>query len=257
MRQLLMLGFYCEVYRREPLCRVYINNVLVDEFNISHTPRIDAWKADMILDPAIWFYDRFIHESSPSFYKFIEFNDFDCDYLDIRVEIQNNDNNYANGFMTQHTRVMLSQCYLANIKLWGKFDQIKNRWKFCQRNWHGNGRSIAKYYSGLRNHIFNNLAYHTEMHFPDIVQQLQSKEKIKLNFSNYQDLPRQWQNWPNKHWVGSSGYFHLTLTKKLGFWRHSTDRRRGWWKLSHLNINFLTNLYNKYKQYEDQRSINT
>jgi hypothetical protein len=54
MRQLLMLGFYCEVYRREPLCRVYVNNVCVDEFNIPHTPNNNSWNLDKQLDPAVW-----------------------------------------------------------------------------------------------------------------------------------------------------------------------------------------------------------
>ena len=52
MRQLLMLGFYCEVYKKEPLCRVYVNDVLLDEFNIPHTPRKKIeWNSDIILDP--------------------------------------------------------------------------------------------------------------------------------------------------------------------------------------------------------------
>jgi hypothetical protein len=52
MRQLLMLGFYCEVYKREPLCRVYVNDVLLDEFNIPHTPQKEIeWNSDIILDP--------------------------------------------------------------------------------------------------------------------------------------------------------------------------------------------------------------
>ena len=257
MKQLLILGFLCEVYTKEPLCRVYVNDVLVDEFNIPHTPRIDAWTADMILDPAHWNHNSFIHKSSPSFYKFIEFNNFDSKSLDIRVEIQNNDNNYANGFMTQYTRVMLCQSYLAPIKLWEDFDQIRNRWKFSQLNWHGDTRSVAQYYSGPRNFALDNIAEYADMHFLDIIQQTQLNQQQKSNLSNHQDLSPVHQGFSNRYWVGSSGYYHLTLKKKLGFWRHSTDRRRGWWKLAVGNGNAVKDLYDKYLQYEDTRSTDT
>ena len=252
MRQLLMLGFYCQVYRQEPVCRVYVKDVLVDEFNIPNTPRIDAWTADMILNPAIGSHGRFIHESSQSFYKFIEFDDFDSRSLDIRLEIQNNDNNFSNGFMTQHSLVMLSQCYLASVKFWENFAQINKRWKFNQYNWHGHGKSILHYYSGLRSYVFTNLAMYLDLHFPDITQQSNQHEQYKRRISNYQNLPQSWKDNPNEHWIGSSGYCHLTLAKKLGFWRHSTDRRKGWWKITMSGeVEFL---YNKYLQHEDTRN---
>jgi hypothetical protein len=104
----------------------------------------------------------------------------------------------------------------------------------------------------LRNYALNNLAVFADMHFPDITQQLQSKEQLKLEHINYQDLPRQWQGTPNEYWTGSSGYWHLTLAKKLGFWRHSNDRRRGWWKLSTLDN--TKDIYYKYTQHEDKRN---
>jgi hypothetical protein len=157
--------------------------------------------------------------------------------------------------MTQHTRVMLCQCWLASAKIWKGFDNIRQHWKFSQHNWHGNTKSVIQYYTGLRCAIFNNLAEYAEMHFPDITQQLHSKAQAKLTFSNYQDLPRMFDLSPSRHWVGSSGYFHLTLAKKLGFWRHSTDRRRGWCKLS--MDGFQYNLSDKYLQYENTRNINT
>ena len=263
MRQLLMLGFYCEIYRRQPLCRLYVNDVLVDEFNIPHTPRKDTFIYEKILDPEFWTLMQYQLQVNPPFIKFLELDNAGVRSLDLRVEIQNNDNNYANGFVTQHTRVMLCQCWLAPVKVLEQFDQIKNRWKYSMHNWHrwhsytnytSYTESIAKYYSGWRNYVLDNLAAYADMYFPGIDQQPQSIEQLKSLYSNYQDLPHLSQNSAMTHWIGSSGYFHITLTKKLGFWRPSTDRRRGWQKLSH--IHNVMDLHNKYKNYEDTRSIN-
>ena len=36
MRYLLVVGFNCKVYRREPQARLFFNEKLIDEFNIKH-----------------------------------------------------------------------------------------------------------------------------------------------------------------------------------------------------------------------------
>ena len=259
MRQLLILGFYCEVYRREPLCRIYINDVLVDEFNIPHTTRKKIDVGSFCLSPKHYGVEQFDLESNTPFLKYLEFDHLG-DHLYLRIEISNNDNNYTNGFMTQYTRVMLSQCWLAPTKFWKEFEQIKDRWKYSAKNWHkwqNSTNYIAQYFTGHKNCVFNNHIQQIDMYFPDIIQLPLSNEERKPYCSNYQDLPQMWQTFPGRYWTGSSGYFHLTLMKKLGFWRHSTDRRRGWWKISQLHINMIKNLYDKYKQYEDPRSIDT
>ena len=249
MRQLLMLGFYCEAYRREPLCRVYVNDLLMDEFNIPHTPRNTPF---IKLDPAFWSLEHYQLQPNPTFLKLIEFDDNCGRFLNLRVEIQNNDNNHTNGFMTQYTRVMLCQCWLASKNVWEKFDQIFDRWKYSRHNWHSKIGSDVQYYLGLRNYVLDNLAIHADMHFPDITQSPCSSEQRKKFACNHQHLPQMWQENPSGYWTGTSGHFHLTLSKKLGFWRHSTDRRRGWWKIS--LVNNMKDLYDKYRSNEDQRS---
>ena len=87
------------------------------------------------------------------------------------------------------------------------------------------------------------------LRFPDITQHPQSEEQLKLHCSNHLDLPAMWQDNPAEHWIGSSGYCHLTLKKKLGFWRLSTDRRRGRWGLN--EIDTVKYLYDKYLRYEN------
>jgi hypothetical protein len=232
--------------------------MLVDEFNIPHTPKINLWSNEMTLDPMYWCKDQGYLESNIPFLKILELDDTGERSMDLRVEIHNDDNNYANGFMTQSTLVLLCQCWLAPVKVWEQFDQIWDRWKYSRHNWnkyYNHTRSVTYYYPGWRNHIFDNLAIYADMHFPNITQQLQSEEQLKSHCSNHQDLPQIWQEFPNLHWTGASGYFHLSLAKKLGFWRHSTDRRRGYWKLS--LIKNVKDLYDKYRNDEDKRSVNT
>ena len=252
MRQLLMLGFYCEVYRREPRCRVYVNDVLVDEFNIPHTPYKQVDTNNTTLNPK--YYEHNNSKLHTLFLKYIEFDDQDIENMDIRIEIQNNDNNYANGFMNKYTRVMLSHTFLLSKKLLNRIDNLKNSWKFSVENYHiHTKKEIDMYYSNKKNQIFENFCIGMTLNFPGIVQQQISLEKKCIN---WQDLPPLWQYNPGEHWIGNSGYFHLILKKKLGFWRHIKDRRKGRWKVGQINI-LARELYDKYKQYENQRSIDT
>ena len=255
MRQLLVLGFYCEVYRREPLCRIYVNDILLDEFDIPHTPIINTWGSEVHLDPAYWSRDQIELKSNPLFFKFLELDDAGENSMDIRVEIQNNDNNYANGFMTRYSRVKFRQCWLAPVKMWEEFDQIQDRWKFDRKKRQNKINYIVQYYPGRRNYVFDNFMIYADMHFPDIKQQPLSDQCKKGVIYNGHFHPQLWKEYPDEHWVGSSGHYRLTLVKKLGFWRHSTDRRRGWWKLAKISVNNVKDLYDKYKQYEDTRSI--
>ena len=36
MRYLLVVGFACDVYRREPRARIFVGDKLIDEFLVSH-----------------------------------------------------------------------------------------------------------------------------------------------------------------------------------------------------------------------------
>jgi hypothetical protein len=231
--------------------------VLVDEFNIPHTPYKNLYTFDMHLDPAIRSKDQYILESNPAFLKYIEFDDLTKTSLDIKLAIKNDDNNYANGFMTQHTLIQLCNCWLAPVKVWEEFDQLRDHWKYSKHSWHkwhNQTESLTHYYIGQRNEVFDNLAIYADMHFPDITRQLDTNQHQMKLVNKGQHSPKIKQYNADKYWVGSSGYFHLTLAKKLGFWRHSTDRRRGWWKIS--NLKNIKDFYNKYKNDEDTRSTN-
>ena len=243
MRQLLMLGFYCEVYRREPLCRVYVNDVLVDEFNIPHAPRknLDS-NIDMnidVLNPTntkINHYPNFFRLiSNNPFLKYIEFDDLDSKTLDVRIEVDNDDNNYSNGFISQCTLVMLSYIFLSSKKVLDRLGDIENKWKFNHKSYHINHKNkIDSYafYFRQRTSIFMNFA-----------------DDMKLNFGKVSE------GMPSEQWLGKTGHFSLALKKKLVFWQLQTDLRKMRWKVGLSEA--VRYLYDKYRQHEDPRSIDT
>ena len=231
MRHLLMLGFYCKVYRQEPLCRVYVNDVLLDEFNIPHRDQVQH-NYDM-LDPtnnkkAL---QHFI--TNPPFSKYIEFDDAGADALDVVLRIQNDDNNYANGFMSKYTDIVLSQVYLTSKKVLENIDSIVNDYKFNRKNWRKYNANIADFYANShRQHLFKNFISDTASNFTGIAP------KPNEYLGDYR--------------IGCSGDFHLSLVKKLGFWLPSTKYHRGYWRMG--KYDHVKYLYDKYKSYEDTRT---
>jgi len=233
MRQLLIFGFHCNVYTKEPVCRVYVNDVLLDEFNIPQCDNIDV-NLDQLdpLDPSINYSLNKI-TTNPPFLKYIEFDDAGADSLDVMLKIQNDDNNHANGFMSKYTHIMLSRVYLASKKALENIDSIGNNFKFSRQNW-GKYNNIVNFYAdSKRNGLFHNLVSDIELNFSGI-----DHEYCAMNYK-----------------IGSSGYFHLNLQKKLGFWRGNKNCCKGYWRLGYLQE--VAYLYNKYKRYEDQRNSDT
>jgi len=232
-----MLGFHCDIYKKEPLCRVYVNDVLLDEFDIPQaTPQRD-WvtvNPDQ-LDPSSHKQLK-IFSPNPPFLKYIEFDDAGADSLDVVIKIQNDDNNYVNGFMNRYTYVTLSLCYLASKKALENVDNIQNDFKFNRKNWEKWNSDIVDFYADdNKTQMFKNHVRDMKLNFPGI--QPKSNEYL----GGYR--------------IGTSGHYRLTVKKKLGFWRQSTDRRRGYWHLG--RIEAVKYLYDKYLRYEDQRNTNT
>ena len=232
MRQLLILGFHCNIYKKEPQCRVYVEDVLVDEFDIPQSDEV-AVEIDR-LDPLRKYKNLQNFTTNPPFLKYIEFDDAGADSLDVIIKIQNNDNNYANGFMSKHTHVTLSHVFLASKKALENIDNLTNNSKFTRQNWEKYNRDIVDFYADdNRTRFFNNFVRDTEADFPDI--------QLKSNTGGYR--------------IGSSGHYRLTVKKKLGFWRAIRNCSKGIWPLG--KFRHVQYLYNKYKQHEDQRNSNT
>ena len=216
-----------------------MNDVLLDEFNIPHQcahvqPKMDP------LDPTHnkKLLQHFI--TNPPFLKYIEFDDAGADALDVVLKIQNDDNNYANGFMSKFTHIMLSHVYLQSKRVLENIDTINNGFKFSRLNWRKFNSNIINFYSYYnRNQLFKNFESVTIANFPNIEHNPNYYVgDYRIGSSGYR--------------IGSSGYFHFSLKKKLGFWRSSTDRSRGFWSVGSADV--VKYLYDKYKSYEDTRT---
>lgn len=136
MRYLLVVGFTCEVYRREPRARIFVGDRLVDEYYISHeTDRLTIERKKFIENhhalqpiPRNTIPEREL-KNFPDL-KFYEVEvEQNLDQIEIKIEIGNNDNNYLNGFMTHSTFVKLQVCYFFPLhdKLIARLIKIKNR----------------------------------------------------------------------------------------------------------------------------------
>ena len=94
MFNILALGFYCQLYKKKPNIRVFVNKIFIDEFDIEPHDFNDDNSI-----PNLKFYqlnlpDNF-HEHS------------------IKLEVKNSDSNYNNGFMNKSTLIKFHTCCLA------------------------------------------------------------------------------------------------------------------------------------------------
>jgi len=101
---ILTLGFKCEIYSKEPLVRLYVNNILHDEFNI---PEFSFDKENPLLKCYVFKYKELPNN------------------LNIQLKVSNNDNNYNNGFMTKLTNIKLSNFYFFPHNAHGFFKRVK------------------------------------------------------------------------------------------------------------------------------------
>jgi hypothetical protein len=136
MKYLLVVGFACDVFRREPCARIFIGDILIDEFYIPHhkdtlTPAVqNFWKNRHILQPfsATELENMQIKNFPPLRFYEIELSQT-LNLAKLRIEIKNSDSNYVNGFMSKSTLITLNVCYFFPLhqKLLLRFKEIKNK----------------------------------------------------------------------------------------------------------------------------------
>jgi len=80
---ILCIGFYCQIYKKNPNIRIFLNNRFIDEIDIQSMNSIDNKL------PNLYFYHLKLHPF-PVNHK-------------IHLEVTNSDSNYNNGFMTKST----------------------------------------------------------------------------------------------------------------------------------------------------------
>jgi hypothetical protein len=236
MRYLLVVGFACEVYRREPLARLFMQNKLIDEFYIQHHK--DTLDTDFekfsenihILQKNLLAIDSHLKVRMKNFpplrFYEVEIDQSNNDMLELRIDINNNDTNYNNGFMTSSTFIKLQVFYFfpLNEKLLTRLNKIMIKNKFNKNyNWSQSNQ----------NFIFNLT-----------INGVEWKGKNGKNFNNLKN------NIFHKHKIGGDGHFTCILVKKYGIFMSILSKSYRY----NFNKIFLDHFYNKYRQYANQRN---
>ena len=220
MKYVLGIGYDCKKYKQNPLCRVFVNDQLIDEFHIiiRKNKRTNKWQkfpAYKTYIPNLWKKIHFYH---------IDENVFTKDINDIRIEIQNADSNYTNGFMTKSTLVLISPflCPAEFITRKG-IEKIHNLQK--RRILNPLNRLSAR---GLNKSFTNR---------PKIFMDSNGEEVITSHLDIYKhgDCSEYIFDWPSKpphtwngkmlpyggpgiRFHGGSGTLRYKVVKKLGIW---------------------------------------
>jgi hypothetical protein len=185
MKYLLVVEFLCEIYRKEPRARIFLNDQLLDEFFVeqNNSNNVSETTNPTTLITTINNLQEFGLRKAKIFELDIpkSLND-----VIIKIEIENNDNNYTNGFMTRYTQLILEHFYLIplNSKLIARLRAIRRKRQFSENYalWQSQKQDIM------------DLILHTSWH---------EKEK-KIDF-----VPGQI--------FGTNGKFICKLHKKYGF----------------------------------------
>jgi hypothetical protein len=232
MKYLLVVGFACEVYKKEPRARIFFENKLIDEFYISHhkdtlVPSMENFWQNRHILQSFSEIDRMniqIKNFPPLRFYEIEI-DTTLDQTELRIEIENSDSNYTNGFITKSTLIKLQLCYFFPLhqKLLLRFKGIRNK-----------NRQTQKYawYRLYRNYIFdlavNGLCW-------------QGKNGQIVDSKRY---------YLTKYELGGNGVFICELVKKYQILINKLTKSNKYNFDSILVDYFL----NKYEQHENQRN---
>lgn len=200
MRYVLIIGFFCKIYKKQPRIRLFMNNQLIDEFDVQNNESI--YQNDEIfhrlldqknnLKPNIAYWQNYFKEF-PHLHLFeIEIKEKS---LKIQIDILNDDNNYQNGFMTKNTLLQLRSFYFLPMekKVLQTFSELLLKRKLRRLAWffRTNNREFID--------VFD-LANLTKWFSKKNSEVIESNEHQQiLNFT-----------------IGGSGYFEIELKKKYG-----------------------------------------
>jgi hypothetical protein len=236
MRYLLVVGFFCRVYRQEPRARLFLNDQLIDEFNIQHhTENNDL---ERLLQENKHQLDPSHNKRTPEYYRkllpCLRFYQIDVDdqlkQSQIVIDIDNNDCDYTNGFMRRST--------LLQLRILSLLPEDKKIYSwFLQRM---RDRRNTDRYPWYRREGINRLF------------SLDNVTWIGNNGQNFHNKPKihAMKNFN----IGGNGRLHCEIIKKYGIWstKFQDHHMRSY---THFVDNpTLDAIYNKYEQHENQRN---
>lgn len=145
MKYVLVVGIDCKVYRRQPRARLFFNEQLIDEFYIPH----HDGKKNLInpcnnlkhlLEP---YSEKIEMEYLQNKLPPLQFYEFDVDdklqRALIRIDVDNDDSNYSNGFITKSTQLQFKVLSLlpADRKIYEWFGSISRNQRCAEKYaWH-------------------------------------------------------------------------------------------------------------------------
>lgn len=231
MRYLLVVGFYCEVYRKEPRARIFVGDRLVDEFSIPHTPsnlyrslHEFGEKCHPLQPYAYAEMDNLWIKHHPPL-KFYELQiDDEISNLAIRIDIDNHDSDYSNGFMTRSTLIRLEMCNFFPLEhiILQRFKKIIDK------------RRISENYAWYRS--FKNIVFDLGRY--GMCWQGENGKKI-INTKNIL----------SRHNIGGDGSYVCNLIKKYGILIPTLARA----SRHTFNYSVTDYLFDKYFQHANQR----
>jgi hypothetical protein len=232
MRYLLVLGFDCDVYRKEPRARIFVGDQLVDEFNILRNSSVNTYSVSNFTQLESWSRIAFLRKQINNFpsLRFYEVEiDKNMDQLILRINVENQDSNYTNGFVSKSTLIKLKVCMFFPLdqKILTRLSKIVKK-KFFKKN-------FAWLYA-QKNDIFNPLHAGCLRWIGD------NKEIYPDNFTNFLYT----------HNIGGNGYFICNLLKKYGIFFHKIKKS---YRL-HFFSDIINYLIDKYQKHANSRNTN-
>ena len=249
----LCFGFLCDLYKKPPTIRVFLDGYLLDEFNLKNSNLTDdekkmlakAFSQDIFQKLQKNYLYTFQNENFEYYKKSllnnkIDFKFYNCKIpsikdgtsLSLTIDIINNDSNYSNGFITKSTLVSVPLCMVFNTKILEDVDSFVNQWfnkyKFTRQNMKNlTLYNLAKSYKTRLNY-FENLAGITIPFYSIFL-----KKHIRSS------------------WLGGSGKISFYLRKKFNFLSEEKILP-GYIKIGHWELAIA--LGHKYNQYANQRN---
>jgi len=230
MKYLLVIGFSCDVYRREPRSRIFLGDKLIDEFYIQHHRNSlnvalkEFYLSTYILQPlpnvSVEYKNIVVKNFPPLRFYEIEI-DKQLKELELRIDIDNRDSNYNNGFITKSTLLQLEMCYFLpyDKRLLSRLIKIRKK-------------NVAnKNYASYRNR--KNIIF-------------------RLNENGIEWIGKNTQKLPNDYNIGGNGYFSCRLVKKYGIFISKLFQS---YRYHLYGTAILEYLIDKYQQHENQRNI--
>jgi hypothetical protein len=227
MRYLLVLGFSCNVYRRDPRARIFLGDKLIDEFYIqNHKDSLNIIVRNLnsnkhILQPfpnmGVEFKNIIVKNFPPLRFYEIEI-DKQLKELELRIDIDNRDSNYNNGFMTKSTLLQLEMCYFLpyDKRLLSRLIKIRKK--------NVTNKNYASYFN-RKNIIF------------------------RLNENGIEWIGKNTQKLPSNYNIGGDGYFFCRLVKKYGIFISKLSQS---YRYRLHGISILEYLIDKYQQHANK-----